>query len=295
MKNFSTSARLFSRDFSINVKGELFDLSRPVVMGILNATPDSFYEGSRLPDAGSAVEKAHTMLEQGARILDLGAISTRPGAADVTEEEEIRRLDPLLGALRKNLPDAIISLDTWRSGVVRSMHEHYHIDIVNDISAGALDPHLLETVARLGLPYILMHMQGTPRDMQQNPVYKNVVDDLLRFFGERIGLLKKAGLNDIIIDPGFGFGKTLEQNYCLLSHLDDFRILELPLLAGLSRKSMLYKAIECTASEALNATTAANMAALMKGASILRVHDVKAAAEAIGIFEHIVNNDRPRP
>jgi dihydropteroate synthase len=278
MKNLSTSATLFSRNFSLNLGGRILDLASPVVMGILNATPDSFYPGSRLPGPERAVEMAREMVMQGASILDVGAVSSRPGAVRIPVE-----------ALRSELPDCTLSVDSWRSSVVKILYERFHIDMVNDISAGQMDPQMFSTMADLNIPYVMMHMQGTPENMQDDPSYGNVVDHILQFFGERVHKLRKLGVNDIVIDPGFGFGKTLEQNYQLLRELDAFRILELPLMAGISRKSMIYKTLDIDPGQALNGTTAAHMAALLSGANILRVHDVKEAVETVKIFLQIVN------
>lgn len=289
MKNFSTTFPLLSREFSLNLDGRRIPVSEPLVMGILNATSDSFYQASRHPDPADAVRVAREMLDQGARLLDVGAASSRPGAEAISEEEELNRLLPVIEALRKELPDAFISVDTWRSGIVRKIHEEFRIDMVNDISAGQQDPDILQAVAEFGIPYIMMHMQGTPEEMQEGPRYQQVTDDLLQFFGARVHQLRKMGVNDILIDPGFGFGKTRAQNYQLLRELDAFQILELPIVVGISRKSMIYKTLDCNPEEALNGTTAAHMAALMNGANILRVHDVKAAMEAVKIFLQIVN------
>lgn len=263
------------------------DLSSPRIMGILNATPDSFYHGSRVPEAGQAVERARQMIEQGADMLDVGAVSSRPGAADMTEAEELERLIPVLEALREQFPEFPISVDTWRSGVARRVTERFGIQLINDISAGTLDPDMFPLMAQLGIPYIIMHMQGTPANMQEDPVYRHVVDDLLQYFAEKVYSLKNLGLNDIVIDPGFGFGKTLEQNYLLLKKLDSFRMFELPLLVGISRKSMIYNLLECNPDQALNGTTAAHMVALLQGANLLRVHDVAAAKETVKIFRQI--------
>jgi dihydropteroate synthase len=289
MKNLSTSATLFSRNFSLNLGGRILDLASPVVMGILNATPDSFYPGSRLPGPERAVEMAREMVMQGASILDVGAVSSRPGAVRIPVEEELNRLIPVVEALRSELPDCTLSVDSWRSSVVKILYERFHIDMVNDISAGQMDPQMFSTMADLNIPYVMMHMQGTPENMQDDPSYGNVVDHILQFFGERVHKLRKLGVNDIVIDPGFGFGKTLEQNYQLLRELDAFRILELPLMAGISRKSMIYKTLDIDPGQALNGTTAAHMAALLSGANILRVHDVKEAVETVKIFLQIVN------
>ncbi|MEA3479942.1 MAG: dihydropteroate synthase [Bacteroidota bacterium] len=287
MKNFSTSDPLFSRNLSLNLGGKIMDLSTPRVMGIINATTDSFYDGSRVPGPEMALEKAGEMIRQGADILDVGAVSTRPGAREISETEELERLSPVLEALRRSYPDFPLSVDTWRSGVARTVCERFGIQIINDISAGMLDPDMFSTMAQLGIPYIIMHMQGTPESMQNDPAYENVVDELLQFFAERVYKLSLLGLNDIIIDPGFGFGKTLEQNYRLLGQFDAFRMFELPLMAGISRKSMIYKLLESEPDEALNGTTAAHMAVLLKGARLLRVHDVKAAVETVKIFQQI--------
>ncbi len=288
MNNFSTSTTLFSRNFSLNMGGQLLKLSTPVVMGIINATPDSFFQGSRVPEPGVAVEAAKRMLNEGASILDVGAISTRPGAMEIPEDEEVDRISPVIEAIRNEIPDALISVDTWRSGVARTLHKRFGIHMINDISAGESDPQMFSTVAELNLAYVMMHMQGTPETMQDSPQYDNVLDDLLQFFGKKIYKLKKLEVNDVIIDPGFGFGKTTEQNFQLLRDLDGFAILELPLMVGLSRKSMIYKSLESNPTEALTGTTAAHMAALLGGASILRVHDVKEAIETVKIFSQIV-------
>lgn len=290
MKNFSTSHALFSRNFSLNVDGRIMNLSTPRIMGIINATPDSFYSKSRLPDPSAALETARTMIHEGAHILDVGAVSSRPGAEEVSEQEELDRLSPVLEAFRKEFPDFPISVDTWRSGVVRNLRKHFGINVINDISAGQRDPEMFAAVAELGIPYIMMHMQGTPRDMQKAPEYTHVVDDLLQFFAERVHKLRKMGVNDMIIDPGFGFGKTLEQNYHLLRELHAFQMFELPILVGVSRKSMIYNVLNTDPEFALNGTTAAHMAVLIQGANLLRVHDVKAAAEAVKIFHQIVDS-----
>jgi dihydropteroate synthase len=257
-------------------------------MGIINATPDSFFEGSRVPEPDRAVETAGRMLDDGAVILDVGAASSRPGAEEVHADMELDRLTPVVEAIRNAFPDCPVSVDTWRSGVAKAMHRRFGIEMVNDISAGQIDPHMFSTMADLNIPYVMMHMQGTPGDMQDAPDYRNVVDDILQFFAERIFRLRKLGLNDIVVDPGFGFGKTLEQNYRLLRDLDAFAILELPVMAGISRKSMICKVLDIGPEEALNGTTAAHMAALLGGASILRVHDVKEARETVKIFQKMV-------
>jgi dihydropteroate synthase len=290
MKNFSTTGTLFSKNLSLNLRGRIHHLSEPLVMGIINTTHDSFFQGSRHPDPGKAVEMARSMLETGAGILDIGAVSTRPGAEEIPEEEELNRLIPVVSALREQIPEALISIDTCRASVASKMHEQFRVEMINDISGGMMDREMFSVIGKLRVPYVVMHMQGTPMNMQDAPAYKNVVDDLLQFFGERVYRLRKLGVNDIIIDPGFGFGKTLEQNYQLLLQLETFQMLELPIMVGISRKSMIYKVLETDPGEALNGTTAAHMAALLKGASILRVHDVKAAAETVKIFKEIVKS-----
>ncbi|MFO7934933.1 MAG: dihydropteroate synthase [Bacteroidales bacterium] len=292
MKNFSTNGPLFSDTFSLNLRGRILDLSTPRVMGIINATPDSFYRESRLSDPHVALEAAREMFRQGADILDVGAVSTRPGAEAVDQPEEIQRLSPVLETLRDGFPEAVISVDTWRSGVAREMHHRFGIDMINDISAGSLDPKMFATMADLGIPYVIMHMQGTPENMQDNPVYDHVVDDLLQYFAEKVFRLRKLGVRDIVIDPGFGFGKNVEHNYTLLARLPSFRMLELPIMVGISRKSMICKVLKKDPPQALNGTTAAHMAALLNGAHILRVHDVEAAAETVKIFQHIVKSGR---
>jgi dihydropteroate synthase len=290
MKNFFTSRTLFSRNLSININGHIMDLSLPRVMGIINTTPDSFYPESQIPEPGKAVETAREMINSGAAILDIGAVSSRPGAEEVSQEEEISRLSPVLEALRSEFPDFPLSVDTWRSEVARVVHERYAVGMINDISAGSFDSKMIPTISNLGIPYLMMHMQGSPDTMQDSPVYENIVDELLQFFGEKVHQLRKRGVNDIIIDPGFGFGKTLEQNYKLLYHLDSFQMMELPLMVGVSRKSMIYKTLDLEASEALNGTTAVHMSALLKGASLLRVHDVKEAVQTVKIFQQIVES-----
>ncbi len=290
MKNFSTSPALFSRNLSLNLDGRILELSTPHIMGILNVTPDSFFHESRISDPKHAVEIARQMIMDGAHILDVGAVSSRPGAEEISEEDELARLSPILEALRKEFSDFPLSVDTWRSGVCRRVRENFGVNLVNDISAGQLDPDMFGTIAKLGIPYIMMHMQGTPVEMQESPSYEHVVDDLLQFFSERVYKLRKLGVNDIIIDPGFGFGKNLEQNYLLVRELHAFQMFELPLMAGISRKSMIYKVLDTDPDHALTGTTAAHMAVLIQGANLLRVHDVKAASETVKIFSQIVNS-----
>lgn len=267
----------------INVNGQLMDLSKPQVMGILNVTPDSFYAGSHGVTERYIVERLHQITNEGASIIDIGAYSSRFEAEDVSMEEEMNRLRTGLELIRKYYPDAIVSVDTFRADVARMCVEEYGVAIVNDISAGQMDKEMYPTIARLGIPYIIMHMKGTPQTMQNNPQYAHLLKEIFYFFSEKVQKLRDLGVKDIIIDPGFGFGKTLEHNYELMNHLEEFSLFELPLLVGISRKSMIYKLLGTTPEEALNGTTTLNTISLLKGANILRVHDVKSAMEAVKI------------
>lgn len=270
----------------ISCKGKLIDLSTPRVMGILNITPDSFYEGSRLESTEAALKKAEQMIEEGADFLDIGGMSTRPGSEVLSENDELKRVIPIIEIILKNFPETLISIDTWRSKVALEAVEA-GAAIVNDISAGSLDPELFQTVAKLNVPYILMHMQGTPQTMQQNPVYKDVVLEVNQFLSEKIFELRKLGVSDIILDPGFGFGKTIDHNYSLLKNLNLIGYGKFPILAGLSRKSMIKKLLDVDEKNALNGTTAVNMIALQNGANILRVHDVKEAKQCVEIWKEL--------
>ena len=269
----------------INANGRLMDLSEPQVMGILNVTPDSFYAGSHGVTEGYIIDRIHQIMNEGASIIDIGACSTRPGADEVSIEEEMSRLRMGLELIRKHRPDAIVSVDTYRADVAKMCVEEYGAAIINDISAGQLDEQMFPTIARLGIPYIIMHMKGTPKDMQVNPQYDHFLKEVFYYFSEKVQRLRDLGVKDIIIDPGFGFGKTLEHNYELINHLEEFALFELPLLVGVSRKSMIYKHLGITPEEALNGTTTLNTIALLKGASILRVHDVRQAMESIKIVQ----------
>lgn len=273
----------------INVNGQLMDLSYPQVMGILNITPDSFYAGSRTQTETEIVERAIRIIQEGGSIIDVGAYSSRPDAEHISPEEETERLRKGLRIIRRELPDAVISVDTFRADVARMCVEEYGTDIINDISAGNMDEDMLPTVARLGVPYVMMHMQGTPQDMQLHPHYENIVKEVLYYFSEKVQKLRDMGAKDLIIDPGFGFGKTLVHNYELLNKMEELQIFGLPVLVGVSRKSMIYKLLDGTPETALNGTSIVNAIALMKGADILRVHDVKAAAEAIRIVAAMKN------
>ncbi len=267
----------------INCKGKIINLSSPKVMGILNYTPDSFSDGNVYNTREKSTERIEQMLEDGADIIDIGAISSRPGADLLSLEEEKRRLEPVLSMIPKMFPDTIFSLDTFRAEVAKWAVEKYGIAIINDISSGMLDKLMFKTVAELQVPYILMHMQGKPDTMQKNPDYQNITEELLRFFAEKISLLKELGVKDIIIDPGFGFGKTLEHNYQILKDLSLFKILEKPILVGVSRKTMIQQVLDCSPLESDNGTTIVNTISVLKGAGILRVHDVKKAKELIKI------------
>lgn len=269
---------------TINCKGNLIDLSIPKVMGILNTTPDSFFDGGKYKEETILLNQVEKMLTDGATFIDIGAYSSKPGANFVSEEEELNRLLPVIELVLTKFPETILSIDTFRSHVAEKAIEN-GAAIVNDISAGMLDEKMLETVARLQIPYIMMHMKGNPQTMQSLTNYEDVVKEMMFYFSERIHKARSFGLNDIIIDPGFGFAKTLENNYEVLQKLEYFSFLELPMLVGVSRKSMIYKLLECTPNEALNGTTVLNVLALQKGASILRVHDVKEAVECVKLIE----------
>lgn len=271
----------FSRKLTINCGGVLFDLSEPRIMGILNITPDSFYDGGRYLNHEHILDYIQTMINDGCDIFDIGAYSSRPGAHDVSEKEELGRLIPVLDKIRNRFPDIIISVDTFRSGVAKNVIQEAGVQMINDISAGEMDAKMFDIIADFQVPYIMMHMQGTPQNMQKNPTYKNVVKEVIDYFGQKTKKLKLLGINNLIIDPGFGFGKTVEHNYQLLKHLSDFKIFELPLLVGLSRKSMINKVLDIPADKALNGTSVLNTLALIGGANILRVHDVKEARETI--------------
>jgi dihydropteroate synthase len=252
-------------------------------MGILNITPDSFYDGGRFKDSKTILNQVEKILIEGATFIDIGAYSSRPGANFVSEEEELQRITPMVDLILKTFPNCRISIDSFRSKVIKECTE-MGAAICNDISAGKLDPKMMETVGKLKIPYIIMHMKGTPQSMQEQNQYKHIVNDVYYYFSERIQAAKAHKINDLIIDLGFGFAKTLDQNYVLLNQMDYFKNLNCPILTGISRKSMVYKVLESTASEALNGTTALNMTALMSGSKILRVHDVKEALECVKLY-----------
>jgi dihydropteroate synthase len=274
----------------INVNGSLLDLSQPRVMGILNVTPDSFYAGSRTQTEVEIVRRVKQIVSEGAAIIDIGAYSSRPNADNVSAREEMERLRMGLKILFEIQPDAVVSVDTFRADVARMCVEEYGVAIINDIAAGEMDANMFHTVAALNVPYIMMHMQGTPQSMQQHPHYDNLLKEVFLYFARKVQQLRDLGVKDIILDPGFGFGKTMEHNYELLSHLEEFRIFELPLLVGVSRKSMIYRLLDITPQEALNGTTVLDTICLLKGADILRVHDVKEAVETVRIVQAMRNN-----
>jgi len=278
---------LLTKPRYINAGGKLIDLDIPKVMGIMNITPDSFFGGSRYNTDKEIITAAGRMLEDGAAILDVGGYSSRPGAADISNEEEGRRVVRAIKIIRKEFPDAVISVDTFRSDVALEAILEAGAQIINDISGGDADINMFSIVERLKVPYIMMHMKGEPSTMQKKAFYDDIVADILKYFGERIFRLRTAGVKDIIIDPGFGFAKTVEHNFDLLSRLDDLSIAGLPLMVGISRKSMIWKTLDITADEALNGTTAMHTVALLKGADILRVHDVKEAMQAIRLVSNI--------
>ena len=286
MKNKGT---FFSKKSTIRIRGKIIELSDPRIMGVLNVTPDSFYDGGRYTSEQLIIERVRQMITEGADFIDIGAFSSRPGADFVSENDEVKRLKPALDAIRKHFPDSILSIDTFRSGIVKFAVENFNVDMVNDIFAGNADDNMYQTVADLGVPYIIMHMKGTPQNMQKNPSYKNVTKEIFMFFSEKLSRIRNAGVNDIIIDPGFGFGKTIEHNYTILKQLNAFKIFELPVMVGLSRKSFIYKVLKTVPEESLNGTTVLNTIALVNGASILRVHDVKEAKEAIKITQMYLN------
>lgn len=275
---------------TLNLRGRLLELREPQIMGILNVTPDSFYSDSRTPDEAHITDRVRQMMDEGADMIDIGGYSSRSGADDVTPEEEMDRLRRGLRIVRELYPEVPVSVDTFRADVARMCIEEEGADIINDISGGMMDRQMFRTVARLGVPYILMHMQGTPDTMQVAPHYDNLRREVMLYFAERIDRLCQMGAKDIIVDPGFGFGKTLEHNYELMNHLEDFAVFNLPLLVGISRKSMIYKLTGGTPQTSLNGTTVLNTISLVKGAHILRVHDVKAAAEAKQIYMAMKQN-----
>jgi len=274
---------------NINCKGKLIDLSTPKVMGILNVTPDSFFDGGKYNNETAILNQVETMLSHGATFIDIGGYSSRPNADDVSETEELNRVIPIIELILKNFPETLISIDTFRSHVAKKSIEA-GAALINDISAGKLDNNMLTTVGKLAVPYIMMHMRGTPKTMQQHTQYNDLTKEIISYFADRIAEAHKAKINDLIIDPGFGFAKTTEQNFVLLNTLELLQLIDQPILAGVSRKSMIYKTLNSTSENALNGTTALHMVALQKGAKILRVHDVKEASECITLYNQLQSN-----
>ena len=283
-----TKNKNLNTPITIDCNSKLLDLSTPAIMGILNLTDDSFYDGGQHSSIKKALLQTEKMLDDGAKIIDIGAYSSRPKAKHISFDEEWQRLEKTLQIINKEFPQAILSIDTFRSEIARRSVDN-GADIINDISAGNLDPHMFDTVAGLDVPYIMMHMQGTPQSMQDNPHYDSIEKEVANYFLSKVKTLQQKGLSKIIIDPGFGFGKTLEHNYQLLNNLEELHTLELPLLVGVSRKSMIYKVLETDATKALNGTTAIHSLCLSKGASILRAHDVKEAVECVKLFNFAKN------
>jgi dihydropteroate synthase len=280
-----SAGKFLKRKNSINLGGELIEFFHPVVMGIINVTPDSFYDGGKLEDEKVLLAAVEKMVADGATFIDVGAVSTKPGAAMVSTKDELGRLLPAVHAIRKNFPEIPLSIDTFRSWVAVRVIDEIGPIIVNDISGGSLDSKMFETMGKMNVPYILTHIQGTPRTMQENPQYEDVVKDVSNWLSDRVKKLTKLGVKDVIIDPGFGFGKNIQHNYDLLNRLDSFKVFQLPVMVGLSRKSMIWKLLNCSPEETLNGTSVINSMALLGGADILRVHDVKEAMESIKIYE----------
>jgi dihydropteroate synthase len=283
-----TKDKIFHPKRTLDCGGKLLDLSTARIMGILNITKDSFYDGGKHNSIEKVVAHVGKMLEEGADIIDIGAYSSRPGAKHLSEAEEWAALAPVLSIVNKEFPQAILSIDSFRSAIVKQAADH-GVSMVNDISAGELDDQMFDTVAELGLPYIMMHMQGTPQNMQENPQYHNIGEEVYDYFKQKVELLSKKGVKDVIIDPGFGFGKTLAHNYELLAKMEGLHDLDRPLLVGVSRKSMIYKLLDSSPEEALNGSTVLHSLSLLKGASILRVHDVKEAKECVKLISFAQN------
>ena len=280
--------------YSLNAGGKLIELAHPIVMGILNATPDSFYSASRVESERDIAKRAQQIVAEGGKIIDVGAYSTRPGADEVSQEAEMERLRFALEVIAKVVPKAFISIDTFRADVARMCVEECGAHIINDISGGTMDRRMFRTVAHLGVPYILTHIQGTPQTMQQQCQYEDLIADVMLYFSERVNKLRALGAKDIILDPGFGFGKNLEQNYALMHHLDDFSEFDLPLLVGVSRKSMIHQLLGVTPAESLTGTIALQTVALTKGANIIRAHDVREAVESISIVQAVAGQTQPK-
>ncbi len=279
-----SAGKFLKRKHSIQLGDAEIDLSIPVVMGIVNVTPDSFYDGGKMEDEATMLKAVETMIEDGATIIDIGAVSTRPGADNISTKVELERLLPAVQAIRQNFPEIAVSIDTFRSWVAVRVIDEIGPIIINDISGGTLDSQMFETVGKMQMPYILSHIKGIPQTIQEDPQYDDVIKEISGFFADKVKRLTKFGVTEVVLDPGFGFGKTLDHNYELLNRLDAFKVFQLPVMAGLSRKSMIWQALDINAQEALNGTSVANAMALLGGADILRVHDVKEAVEAVKIF-----------
>jgi len=282
-----SASKFFKRKSSITLNGKLLDLTSPVVMGILNVSPDSFFDGGKYTTTDAVVARTEQMLEEGVDLIDIGAVSTRPGAENVSTKVELTRLLPAITEIRKRFPDVPLSVDTFRSWVALRVIDEVGECIVNDISGGSFDEHMFETIAKLGVPYILMHIHGSRTDMHETPHYDDIIKDISKYFSDKVRKLTKAGVKDVILDPGFGFGKSIDDNYDLLNRLDAFKVFQLPVLVGISRKSMLHKMLEIDPDKSLPATISANTMALLGGADILRVHDVKEAVHAVKLFKKL--------
>ncbi len=284
MNNQTIESNSFCQKKTINCNGKLIDLSKPQVMGILNISKDSFYDGGKYTKKSKILERVKQIVNEGAKIIDIGAYSTRPGAKNIKQKDELNKLSKTLEIIRNKYPEIIISVDTFRANIAKRMVNEFKVDMINDIGGGTLDKKMFETIAQINVPYIMMHILGTPQTMQINPVYNNIVAEIIKSFSEKINKLSLLGVKDIILDPGFGFGKTINHNYELLRRLNEFYIFKLPILVGISRKSMIYKKLKTTAKESLNGTTVLNTISLINGANILRVHDVRAAVESVKLF-----------
>jgi len=280
-------AKVFKKRNTICVQGELWDLSHPKVMGILNITPDSFFDGGKYQHRDAIIKRCDQILEEEGDIIDIGAYSSRPGADHVTEQEELNRLNDVLSWIREAYPHVILSVDTFRASVAETCVRDFNVDIINDISGGMMDELMFKTIAELNVPYIMMHMKGTPQNMQMNPTYENLIKEISLFFSSQLDKLTALGVSDVILDLGFGFGKTLDHNYQLMNRMEQFDLFKLPILVGVSRKSMIYRLLEIESVAALNGTTVLNTIALTKGANILRVHDVKEAVECVKLVSQL--------
>ncbi len=289
---FQSGASFLTKNSSINLRGVIYTFDKPKIMGILNITPDSFYDGAKYTSQPEIMTRVREMIKEGVDFIDLGACSSRPGAGIISEAEELSRLEPAITNIKKEFPEMFLSIDTFRSGIARKMVRDFGADIINDISAGTLDSKMFETMADLNVPYIIMHMQGNPQNMQDDPTYESLVKDILKFLAQKKHKLNLIGVKDIIIDPGFGFGKTLDHNYKILAELDAFALLEVPVMVGISRKSMISRLLNIDTDDTLIGTSAAHSYALLKGVDILRVHDVKAAKETIDIIQKIQGGNK---